>query len=103
MDLKNRNTLLLIFILAVSFVLHFINLRELSLSNDELSAIIRAKYDSFSEMIIKGVYIDYHPAGIEAYIFYWIKIFGDDAFLLRLPFVLCAFLSSILLYEISRR
>lgn len=103
MESKKRNSILLIFILAVSFVLHFVNLKGLSLSNDELSAITRAKYDSFSEMIVKGVYIDYHPAGIQAFIFYWIKLFGDDAFLLRLPFVLCAFGSTVLLYEISKR
>ena len=60
MDFKNRNTLLLFFVLAISFVLHFINLKELSLSNDELSAITRARYDTFSEMIVNGVYIDYH-------------------------------------------
>ena len=70
MDLKNRNTLLLFFVLAISFVLHFINLKELSLSNDELSAITRARYDTFSEMIVNGVYIDYHPAGIQAFIYY---------------------------------
>ncbi len=103
MDSKKRNDLLLILILAISFVLHFINLKELSLSNDELSAITRARYDTFSEMILKGVYIDYHPAGIQTCIFYWMKLFGDDAFLLRIPFVLCAFGSTILLYSICRK
>jgi hypothetical protein len=103
MDIKKRNDLLLIFILAVSFVLHFINLKDLSLSNDELSAITRARYDTFSEMIVNGVYIDYHPAGIQAFIYYWIKLFGDDAFLLRIPFVLCAFGSTVLLYSICKK
>lgn len=103
MNLKNRNTLLLIFILAISFVLHFINLRDLSLSNDELSAITRAKYDSFSEMISHALYIDYHPAGVQIFIYYWIKFFGDDAFLLRIPFVFFAFGSTVLLYLISRK
>ncbi len=103
MDIKKRNDRLLIFILAISFVLHFINLKDLSLSNDELSAITRSRYDTFSEMITKGVYIDYHPAGIQTYIFYWMKLFGDDAFLLRIPFVLCAFGSTILLYFICKK
>ena len=86
MDIKKRNDRLLIFILAISFVLHFINLKDLSLSNDELSAITRSRYDTFSEMITKGVYIDYHPAGIQTYIFYWMKLFGDDAFLFPIKF-----------------
>ncbi|MBP6531767.1 MAG: glycosyltransferase family 39 protein [Bacteroidia bacterium] len=103
MAFKNRNTLLLVFILAISFVLHFINLKDLSLSNDELSAITRARYDTFSEMIVNGAYIDYHPAGIQTFIFFWIKIFGDDAFLIRLPFVLCAFGSTVFLYLICKK
>lgn len=93
----------LILLLVITVVLHFINLKSLSLSNDELSAITRAKFDTFFEMIDKGVMIDYHPAGIQIFIFYWIKIFGDDDFLLRLPFVFCGIASAFLLYEICRK
>ncbi len=75
----------------------------LSLSNDELSALTRARYDSFHEMITKGVFIDFHPAGVESFIYYWIKLFGDDPFVYRLPFVLSGLLSTWLIFALGKR
>jgi hypothetical protein len=82
--------------------MRFINLGELSLSNDELSSLSRIHYDSFSEMITRGVYIDYHPAGLQAFLFYWVKIFGDTPFILRFPFVICSLVSVWLIYKIGK-
>lgn len=93
---------LLLLILVVSAVLHFYNLPKLSFSNDELSALVRARYSSFGEMIRQGVYTDYHPAGVQIWIYFWRKIFGENDILLRLPFVFCSFGSIILLYKIGK-
>ena len=98
-----RSRTILFLLIVISIILHFYNLKGLSLSNDELSAITRAKYDTFLEMIKMGVYIDYHPAGIQIFIFYWIKLFGDGDFLLRIPFVISGIAASWFLYEITKK
>ena len=98
-----RSRTILFLLIVISIILHFYNLKGLSLSNDELSAITRAKYDTFLEMIKMGVYIDYHPAGIQTFIFYWIKLFGDGDFLLRIPFVISGIAASWFLYEITKK
>ena len=95
--------ILIIGIIALSVVLHFWNLKNLSLSNDELSSIMRARHSSFLEMIRQGVYTDYHPAGTHIWFFFYNQIFGEDALIIRLPFVLISFLSAWLLYLIGRR
>jgi hypothetical protein len=100
-EFKSRSILILL--IAVSAFLHFVNLKVLSLSNDELSAITRAEYGSFGEMIRQGVYIDFHPAGVESFIYFWMKIFGDGALRLRFPFVLCGLASIWFIFEIGRK
>ncbi len=100
---ENRNEkIALFFIIIVSAVMHFINLGSLSLSNDELSALSRIRFDSFSEMIEKGVYIDFHPAGVQTFLYYWVKIFGDGPFIVRLPFVICSLISIWAIYQIGK-
>lgn len=98
-----KDYVLLFVILLIAAALRFHDLGSISLSNDELSAITRARYESFPEMIQKGVLIDYHPAGVEAFLFYWMKLFGDDAFSVRLPFVLFSLGSIFLVFRIGQQ
>lgn len=75
------------------------NYSSWSLSNDELSAITRLKYDSFSEMIEQGVRLtDMHPIGVQSFLWVWTKIFGVNEAMLRLPFVLLGIACIPLLY-----
>lgn len=78
----------LLIIVAIGSLFRFISFSEWSLSNDELSTLYRATYDSLSEVIEKGVLTDNHPALLEIFIYYWKAIFGDSAFAIRFPFVL---------------
>lgn len=75
----------------------------LSLSNDELSALTRARVHSIAELFPKGIYTDFHPAGVEIFIYYWIRIFGENAFVFRLPFVLTAIGSVYLIYLLGKK
>ncbi len=60
-------------------------------SNDELSALSRTIYSSFSELIEEGVMAtDMHPAGVQIFLNYWVKIFGTNELVVRLPFVLAS-------------
>ncbi|MFM2016808.1 MAG: hypothetical protein RL007_464 [Bacteroidota bacterium] len=59
-----------------------------SITADEVSALLRLQFDSFSEMLQNGVKPDGHPAFTQVLLWFWIKIFGDSEFAVRLPFVL---------------
>ena len=93
---------LLCVVLLVAAYLRFYHLGDISFNNDELSALTRAKHATFSEMIEKGVMIDYHPAGVEAFIYYWIKWLGDEVWIFRLPFVLLSLGSIYFIYRIGK-
>ena len=98
---SEKITIWLIILAAAS--LRFFNLGEMSLSNDELSSLVRIRYDTFSEMITKGVYIDFHPAGLQSFLFYWVKIFGENTFALRFPFVITSIISVWLIYKLGKK
>ncbi|MBI9039541.1 MAG: hypothetical protein JEY97_15540 [Bacteroidales bacterium] len=58
-------------------ILRFYKYSSFSLSNDELSALHRLQFDSFGEMIEKGVKLnDVHPAGVQTFLFFRTKLFG---------------------------
>ena len=99
----SSDSLWLLVILFVATAMRFNDLGAISLSNDELSAITRVRYDSFTEMLEKGVMIDYHPAGVESFLFYWIRLFGDDVWWVRLPFVLFSLGSVYLVYRVGKQ
>ena len=100
---RNGGTLTIGLIILVSAILRLINLGSMSLSNDELSSLVRVRYDSFSEMISKGVYIDFHPAGLQSFLFYWVKLVGEETFMVRFPFVVFSLISTWLIYKIGAK
>ena len=90
-------------IIMIGLVLRLYNYSSLSLSNDELSAIYRLNYKSFHDLISQGVGIDFHPAGVQIFLFYWVKIFGNSEASVRLPFVIAGTLAILFTYLFSRR
>jgi hypothetical protein len=94
---------LLWLILLFAAVFRFYPFGTVSLSNDELSALIRTRYPSFGEMVRNGVYTDFHPAGVQSFLYGWTCVIGEDAFLLRLPFILLGLGSIWLIYRLGRR
>ena len=100
---SRTENILLALIILVGAYFRFLAAYKLSLSNDELSALTRARFDSFAQMIEKGVFIDFHPAGIQSLIYYWIKIVGDDPFIYRLPFVISGVLTLYLIFLVGKK
>jgi dolichyl-phosphate-mannose-protein mannosyltransferase len=100
---KRTEKIFLLIILVSAAVLRVYNYGSFSLSNDELSALARLRFDSFSEMIEKGVMIDFHPAGVQIFLFCWIKIFGISESALRLPFVFLGIGSVWLIYLVGKK
>ena len=95
--------ILLLFILLTGLFLRLYRLDDLSLTNDDLSALSRLQYDSFSELIEYGVTPDGHPAGVQVFLYYWTKAFGDGEMALHVPFIFMGMLSIALGYWLGKR
>jgi hypothetical protein len=94
----------LILILVIGFALRFSVSITHSYTNDELSAINRLRYNSFSDLIDKGVKeCDMHPAGVQVFEKIWSSIFGTSELALRLPFVLFGTASIFLIFLIGAK
>lgn len=109
-DRENQSSILgrqsvrpLFILLCIALVIRLIGLGERSYFNDELSALYRLQADNFKDLIENGVRPDYHPAGIEVFMYYWNNIAGDHPFLVRLPFALAGVFSIWLLFILGNR
>ncbi len=95
---------MLAIVLIIAATLRFYRYSSWSLSNDELSALHRLQFDSFGEMIEKGVKLnDFHPAGVQAFLYFWTKLFGFSEAIVRLPFILSGIVSVYLVYLIGKK
>lgn len=96
------NSWIFLAILLLGAVLRLYNFSDLSLGNDELSVLARVQYDSFDELIEKGVKPDVHPAGIQVFVYYWTCIFGESEIALRFPFIVAGLISIVLLFRLGK-
>lgn len=104
-ELKNKfstDIILLLVILIIATILRFWNFSEMPFMHDELSALERTNYNNVHDEIAYGVALyDTHPAGVQLFIYYWVKLFGINEMLVKLPFILCGIFSIIITYKIS--
>jgi hypothetical protein len=84
-------------------VLRFIPLFDYQFTLDELSGLNRTRFDSFSELIDKGVKIDAHPALIQILIYSLVKLFGYSTWIIKLPFLLFSLGATIYAYAFGFR
>ncbi len=101
-DAPFRNRLLVI-VLAVAAFLRLYHLTGFSLSNDELSALARLRFDNLHALIQQGVIPDFHPAGVQVFLWFWTGLFGISEWMVRLPFALLGIGSVYLLFLIGKR
>jgi len=81
-------------ILFTGFVLRFWNFWNIPFMFDELSAMGRTTYSNFNDLIRFGVIErDSHPAGIQVFLYYWVKLFGDSEQAVKFPFLLAGLAS----------
>ncbi|MEO0897821.1 MAG: glycosyltransferase family 39 protein [Bacteroidota bacterium] len=92
----------LILILSLASFLRLYQLGNIPLYNDELSAISRLAYDSYGELVEKGIKPDGHPAGVQSFLYIWYGMVGDHTLLLRLPFVLLSILSVFMIFLLGK-
>lgn len=73
------------------------------MTHDELSALSRLQFDSFSDMIRYGVAVDGHPAGVQTFLYYWTAWFGLVDGVVKLPFLLMGVGSIYLSYILGKK
>jgi hypothetical protein len=100
--LAKREKILLAIILLIGAILRIHNYWDFSLSNDELSALARLHYTSFSELLHEGIKIDGHPAAAQVVLWYVTKWFGNGVAVVRLPFVLAGILSVYFMFRLAQ-
>ncbi len=103
--LKNIQTdhLLIFFILFIGALLRFYDYGSIPFTHDELSALIRTRFGNFHDLIQKGVLEDGHPAGVQVFLFYWIKLVGPSEVMVKLPFTICGLASVYLCWVIGKK
>jgi len=95
--------LLLLLIVIVAFLLRFWRFTDIPFTFDELSAVSRTTYDNFRDLIKYGVIEkDTHPAGVQVFMYYWIRLFGDAEWIVKLPFMLAGLASVWIAYVIAK-
>lgn len=94
---KHIFSFLLILLLFIASFMRFYG-SCYSLGNDELSELVRARDNSFSDIIHYRIFEDVHPAGKLIFTHCWIKYFGDSEFSLRFPYIIAGILSVLLIY-----
>ena len=93
----------LIVITITGCALRVFHLNEIPFTYDELSALNRTHFNSFQELIQQGVAPDGHPAGVQVFLYYWVKIFGDAEWVVKLPFILMGICCIPLIFLIGTR
>ncbi len=94
---------LLIVIIVIATILRCWNLFEIPLTHDEVSTLNRTQFDTFSDLIEFGVKPDTHPPGVQVFTYYWVKLFGDEQWVVKLPFLLMGIGCLPLAYSIFKR
>ena len=100
LNTKNRAVFIL---LSLAFILRFFNFWDWSLTNDELSAMMRTDYNSIATLFNEGIWVDGHPALTQVFLFYWRKLFGTSVFWWRLPFVIFSCIGVVYFYLFAKK
>lgn len=97
------DNVIMIIILIVAAILRLYNFNQIPYTFDEISALDRTAYNSFSELITKGVMIDGHPGGIQIFLSYWTHFFGYLELTVKFPFIVAGLASVWLVFVIGKK
>ncbi len=89
--------------LLAAALLRLWNLDSVPFMHDEFSALNRTNFDSFQQLIRDGIIADAHPAGVQLFLYYMVKIVGWNEFWLKLPFALLGIASVFLVFKIGQQ
>lgn len=98
---KEHGIFLLLLCLGIALRVVFVYVQ--GLSHDELSAWNRIGDYNFFGVLEYGVRPDMHPAFMQLVLQYWVILFGDTAWVFRLPSVIFGLASVVLIYHFSNK
>lgn len=100
--MKSVNNLTLLLILVVAAGLRLFQFSQIPFTHDEFSALFRLGFDSLGELIEKGVKVDFHPAGVQVFLYYYTQWFGTEEWVVKLPFALMGIGSVWFVYRLGK-
>lgn len=83
----------LLIILVIATALRFRDAGERSLFHDEFSWMKYENYEGVQPIINKGLKNDVHPVGVPVFLYYWMKLTGNNVLTVRLPFLIFGILA----------
>ncbi len=98
---RTQNILLGSIILLSAGVLRFYKIDSIPYTHDEFSALFRLYFPSFLELIRFGVAPDGHPVGVQAFLYFYTFLFGEQEWVVKLPFILMGVGSIYLIFQIG--
>lgn len=96
------NRVLLLLVLIIGGILRFYNYSQIPFTHDEFSALFRMGFTDFDSLIKEGVLVDFHPAGVQVFLNYYGYWFGEQEWILKLPFTLFGMGSIYLSYQLGK-
>ncbi len=100
---KDSDKIILGAVVLAAAAMRLYHFSSWSLMNDELSAWQRTHVSGLGELFEKGVRPDFHPAGVQIFLYFWTQVVGDSVFIMRLPFVLAGIASVYFAYRIAKK
>ncbi len=91
-------------LLVIGLIFRFSFMYHQGLSNDELSGWVRTQFSDWNSFWHFGVKVgDMHPVFYQAFLWIWVRIFGDSEWALRATSIFFYLLNSWMIYQICRR
>lgn len=98
-NIKEHWAFLIILVLGIS--VRLIPINQYQYSHDELSGLSRTLFANFNDEINFGVKLgDTHPALVQLFLYYWVKLFGYSEVIIKIPFLLCGVTSIFFIYKL---
>jgi hypothetical protein len=94
--------LLFFIILAIGVLLRWWDVLDLEFHHDEISALLRTRFDGFNSLIDQGVRVDGHPAFTQWFLWFWVGVVGYTPWLVKLPFLIAGTLSLVVFYGLAK-
>lgn len=91
-------------LLVIGLIFRFSFMYHQGLSNDELSGWVRTRFSDWNSFWHFGVKVgDMHPVFYQAFLWVWVRIFGDSEWALRSTSIFFYLLNAWMIYQICRR
>ncbi len=101
LDFLKPQSIALTLLLFVQACLLFYNFSNIAISHDELSALYRCRFQTFSELINEGVVVDGHPALVQVLLWSLVNFCEASIATIKFPFILFSLVSTFYLFKIG--